>query len=210
MKERPILFNSAMVRAILSGTKTQTRRVIKPQPPKDHEEPFQTASGEWVTCDNRPPNILKNYPLNCPHGQVGDRLWVRETIRQGPPRDNGMDTALFAADGAMTKLDSWCWQRGILPAIHCPRGLSRITLEITSVRVQRVQEISEEDAKCEGVVPFDRIGEEQQLSSCDGRTQGSHPHTIAFASLWDSIYIERGFGWQLNPWVWVIDFKRVQ
>ena len=123
MKERPIGFNEEMVRAILDGKKTQTRRPIKQQYGGVHD---------------------------CPYGKVGDRLWVRET--------------------------------------------SRITLEITNVRIERVQDISEHNAKAEGVMP------DKETGGC----------VDAFMFLWDEIYASKGFGWDANPWVWVIEFKKME
>jgi len=188
-REKPILFSGSMVRAILEGWKVQTRRVVKP-------------------------SVI--HPAQCPFGQPGDRLWVRETF--GFTKGNGI-TTVYRADGV--KDDSgertgwWFGDRfihgefGWVPSIHMPRHKSRITLEITGVRVERLQDISEEDAKAEGVIPFGpTLGKEQRL--CDGgpRTQGTHPYTVAFGCLWDSL-AKPGSTWADNPFVWVVEFKKL-
>lgn len=181
VKERPILFSAPMVRAILAGTKTQTRRLYKPR----HSEPHEgVTDGEPWWCDE----YGDYHPLPCKYGAPGDRLWVKETILAAPGLDG--DHAIFSADGALTKLDSWPWKRSILSSIHCPRGLSRITLGITAVRFQRLQDISEEDARAEGVVG-------------DGIIRASS----VYFELWDAINGEGS--WMLNPWVWAITFTRV-
>lgn len=195
MKERPILFSGPMVRAILDGRKTQTRRIAKPQP-------------DLLTTDSRPAWSTERGAM-CPYGWPGDRLWVKETICRVHPYD---DDSVYAADGEPTFADAWPWKSKTLPAIHCPRGLSRITLEITGVRVERLRDISEKDALAEGVdqsslwVP----GPRGTLIPQEGKTlTGSHPTARhAFSCLWESI---NGDGsWARNPWVWVIEFKRLE
>lgn len=188
MRERPILFSSTMIRAILDGSKTQTRRVIKPQPTgpflgllerplrSDKDAPVLRA---WFQNDPSP-----SQEITCPYGKSGDRLWVRETWREGP------SGALYrATDDDGTPAVRW------KPSIHMPRTYSRLILEIVSIKVERVREISEADARVEGVRP-------------DGRA-GVDPHKYAFKRLWNEINSKRGFGWDVNPWVWVIGFKRV-
>ena len=153
MKERPILFSAPMVMAILAGTKTQTRRVIKPQP---------------------------SVAQNCPYGTPGDHLWVKETFWTGG------DAVNYRADGEMPEYmrDVSRWK----PSIFMPRKLSRITLEILDVRVERVQDISEEDAKDEGGL------------------YGAGSYRDGFAVLWDSINGKK-HPWESNPWCWVLTFK---
>lgn len=178
MKERPILFSAPMVRAILAGTKTQTRRVVKPQPAGPWAAPGKTA---------------------CPYGLPGDRLWVKETIRKTGEYPGGYSTSEYVADGTPTVADAWPWQRRTLVSIHCPRGLSRITLEVTGVRVERLQDISHADADAEG---------------CRGRRSADPAlgFTITprerFNALWEQI--NGAASWAANPWVWVVEFKRVQ
>lgn len=187
--EKPILMNASMVRAILSGEKTQTRRVIKPQP---------TESGlEWVTaCDgdfyawqdpglNLDEHSEEGGPCQrlCPYGQPGDTLWVRETWQMF------CGANFYRADSP----DMIGW----VPSIHMPRWASRITLEIINVRAERLQEITEYDAIAEGC----RHHESHIMSMATG-------YIATFREPWDSIYGKK-YPWGLNPWVWVIKFKRV-
>jgi len=158
MKERPILFSAPMVRAILAGTKTQTRRVVKPQPLKpdpSHPSYFPFQPDDWVWSANSWSSTISNSPegpagwsRHCPYGQPGDRLWVRETFYHDPEDS----LTLYRADGGF---DGDQWDAGYKwhPSIHMPRLISRITLKITDVRVQRLQAISEADALAEGVKP---------------------------------------------------------
>lgn len=198
MKERPILFSGPMVRAILNGTKTQTRRVAK-LPGDMTKEPG--VSG--ILCDG----VLRIYDaedmgptvhIPCPYGKSGDRLWVRETAI---PTAHGViyradieDSVEAAGIGAM--------YGGWKPSIHMPRVSSRITLEINQVRVERLQDITEEDAKAEGV-ECERDGWKSYI----GGSHVAYAFT-SFGSLWESINGPES--WDANPWVWVIEFKRVK
>lgn len=191
MKERPILFSGPMVRAILAGSKTQTRRVVMPR----------LVHGRKVGA------------LRCPYGVPGDGLWVREAWRaradQDPlaPREIPRGTVWYCAtgNGHGDEEPSGC-AGGVgnkRPSIFMPRWASRITLEITDVRVQRLQEIGEDDAEAEGV--GDGVQSHGQnkdgaivLSSAVGR----------FRLLWDSINGKRA-PWESNPWVWTITFRRL-
>lgn len=195
MKEHPILFKGEMVRSILEGRKSQTRRVVKPQ----LDKPLSHLAGAWFThywmsggMWNDAGKIAK-----CPYGQVGDYLWVRETFAQYP--DGFVFKADFPDDGfgsGIVNLKTGetyplVWK----PSIHMPRKASRIELEITSVRIERVQEITPADAFAEGV-----------------RSTFLHqaPDWIdvdAFRDLWEKINFSRGYGWISNPWVWVVEFK---
>ncbi len=231
MKERPILFSGEMVRAILAGTKTQTRRLLVPQPapfvqqtadrhtPK-HPEPYlDSYCGEPKTAEN-PRGMSVNWcwwtrddrcgavVARCRYGVPGDRLWVREThsyiVGAGK-------RTVYAADGPPTDRFSSARIEGIrwTPSIHMPRAVSRITLEVTDVRVQRLQEITEEDARAEGVTPLEHVGPDQQiLDGVPGRTHGTHPHVLAYACLWDSINHDRAL-WDSNPWIWAVSFRRL-
>ncbi len=216
MIERPILFNAEMVRAILDGRKTQTRRVIKPNP--------DTFCG-WTGVEGRGywPADIEGDPAKCPYGQTDDRLWVREAWAPGY-QDGGWGT-IFRADGYFSlgarkhergpyfhakEVGSWIRWR---PSIHMPRWASRITLEITSVRVQRLQEISEEDAMAEGV---EKLGEFPCITPWKnyllkpGQPSAMN-HSIArasFMSLWDSINGVDAH--KVNPWVWAVSFKMVK
>jgi hypothetical protein len=153
--EKPILFRGEMVRAILSGTKTQTRRVAK-------YAVMQLS----------------------PYGQAGDRLWVRETFCR-PRQEFGQ--VLYRADGVEHP------HGPRTPAIHMPRTLSRITLEIIEVRLQKLQDITEDDAKAELSYGLAAVSPARDL----------------FMVLWNTINDKRGYVWAVNPWVWAITFKRI-
>ncbi len=179
MREHPILFSSEMVLAILAGRKTQTRRVMKPQPTG---KPFQFITFNVVT---------------------GDRLWVREKLH----RIDGQ--TFYSADGhPLAMAQPWAWKRRELPSIHMPRWASRITLEIINVRVERVQDIGENDAEREGVEMWCEMFKD--YSRKDDNPGWARDPRYSFQTLWDSINAERGFGWDVNPWVWVIEFKKVE
>lgn len=198
MKERPILFNGAMVRAILAGNKTQTRREVKHQPrrsdllpcyvfPKNKEQ----ANSFWP-AGFLYPNAKDEVLSLCPYGQVGDRLWVRETWAQTDGSHEILPLAYRATyDGRALIDDRW------RPSIHMPRWASRITLEIVNVRVERLQDISETDALEEGITYNDLPN--NALDPARARTW--------FRGLWAKI---NGFeSYQANPWVWAIEFKRI-
>lgn len=192
MKEHPILFNGAMVRAILAGSKTQTRRPIKGVPPSVvrfevaslSKTEFGKKAPIWLgwTADDK--DIAFHAP--CPFGVVGDRLWVRETF--ACPETVRYYRA--ADEGILPPGTKWT------PSIHMPRWASRINLEVTEVRVQRVQDISEEDAKAEGMSPCIELSSTEEHSST---------YRCAFADLWGDVYGT----WDRNDWVWATTFKRV-
>lgn len=221
MKERPILFSGAMVRAILSGQKTQTRRVVKHKwLPKANGKPVPT---DVVVRAGDPPFM---YRETCPYGQPGDRLWVRETWQgplwdeDGPFPENGYtpEYCEYRADEGNTPWfvdadgnEHNCWR----PSIHMPRWACRIVLEIVSVRVERLQDISEADAKAEGILAdsFEHNGQlyfrDYRLSDAEASTQPALKSPIeSFRSLWESINGPES--WLANHWVWVVEFKRVQ
>lgn len=207
MTERPILFSAPMVLALLAGTKTQTRRIVNPQPIE--RGAISAKSPPWCSFDEK--TLRATW---CRQGKPGDRLWVRETWRPQP--DNQCERITYAADGAVAfenKIpESWqrpvAATRGNVPGIHMPRWASRILLEVTAVRVERLGCISESDAKAEGV---EFIGAPGGLE--DWRAYGGGPNEVvgtaatSFMTLWNSI---NGPGsWQANPWVWVVEFRRV-
>jgi hypothetical protein len=191
MADRPILFSAPMVRALLDGRKTQTRRVLKKQ----------------------------SYA-------AGDRLWVREAWRPLSGYSNWDIRVLYPANDAVEHfLDGegpdgdWAWPKsadmGFVPSIHMPRWASRITLIVTNVRVQRLQEISEDDARAEGIA-------ERQIRPGDTRLAGQlifspngedgpfgYDHVDGFRQLWNGLNAKRGFGWDANPWVSAISFRCV-
>ena len=209
MKEHPILFSTPMVRAILEGRKTQTRRVIQPQSDvmycdfddmgwelidgkrENYSAYFKLPEASWIAPDKPTWRRMKSQ-----FGEPCDRLWVRETFAYCAG-----DVYVYRSDylydvdseSAMTinmktgETMPLRWR----PSIHMPRKASRLTLEIVNVRVERLQEISEEDAISEGF---------RNLATDTARGD--------FSYLWDHINAKRGFGWDVNPWVWVIEFKR--
>ncbi|PYD15813.1 hypothetical protein [Pseudomonas syringae] len=212
-KERPILFSAPMVRAILSGQKTVTRRVTKVQPRSDADIGSYGKGQPFI----RNPDVTKPNP-ECPYGRPGDRLWVRETwycdhfeVMRGPylkPDDLDIGEALndgalvYAADGlAPYEQEQPTWK----PSIHMPRWVSRILLEITDVRVERLNDIAENQARAEGITDggCNNCGNNEPCG-CECPAPSA---VDSFVHLWDSI---NGAGaWDVNPWVWVVEFKRV-
>ena len=247
MKERPILFSAPMVRALLNGTKTQTRRIVKPQADARTTEAFQGADGIWRFSypTARGQVSHADWDVRCPYGQPGDRLWVREAWRIGAWREDDGKLAIDYLASAPEKtpwitvpedaenyhggsvfekywvqstddcIESdlstddngrYHWEPGQSPcrkrpSIHMPRWASRITLEITGVRVERLQDISEGDARAEGARNLDVASGRETLDpySRQGSCVAHYKH------IWQEI---NGPGsWDLNPWVWVIEFK---
>ena len=219
MKERPIIFSAPMVRAILAGTKTQTRRVVKGAP---HDwAPVQPQAYSPTVIDRRGDeqpgpaaygagNADGECWIRCPYGQPGTTLWVREAWA----RDDEDGCLMYRADvGREMYADAW--EQGRIegvpryrwrPSIHMPRWASRITLEITSVRVERLQDISEADAAAEGVTPKWEPGFSGRLMEALGGFS-FRPAASAYAELWESLH---GPGaWDANPWVWVVEFQRI-
>jgi len=234
VKERPILFSGPMVKAILEGRKTQTRRVVKPQPIPDRHFPdgrlewnpgklhYTECNVNWRPLSRAFDDYIQNG--HCPFGAPGDRLWVRETYAL-----TQFNKPVYRSD--FRDKDGYFWYsvsidpHGVSwkPSIHMPRWASRITLEIESLRVERLREISEEDAVAEGVVDSMPCGcLDNGTSECSGRCR--------FKYLWQSIngprlpanprsrryarvkrYLEKhpDMSWNANPWVWVITFQRV-
>jgi len=195
-KERPIIFPSTeMVRAILEGRKTQTRRPIKPQPEGNrkitqlHEKDYWSFSPteDWQT----------GIDIRCPYGQPGDILWVKETWAPAAWDENGKITHIdYKADIPINAVDTNGWRS----PVFMPRWASRIKLKITDVRVERVQDISIKDILAEGI---GHIVDEIQFD-----TEYKTWLRNEFQKLWDSTYAKKGFEWDTNCWVWVIKFKR--
>lgn len=251
MKERPILFNADMVRAILDGRKTQTRRIMKVQPESSQfgirrviasTEHSDIGKYHW-SCSNALGSHVRSKLFAFPLGQVGDRLWVRETW--GDMNLEGIPAVAFRADGGVyspmddesfldedgyfnyydprvAKYDfTTCYPdliNGVdglwRPSVHMPRWASRITLEITGVRVERLQDISEEDAKAEGVTRIENnYGNgpaycDYLLPDLNDTAEWCSNAKRSFQSLWRSIYGPEN--WHLNPYVWCVDFKRLE
>lgn len=207
MKELPIIFSPMMVRAL--DRKTQTRRIVKPQPGLNNRI---TKSGRTINITDPKVSDL------CPYGQPGDRLWVRERFRYYYDENNLWDCVQYA-DGSMMKPDGLDESDGHRfselcradspwrPSIHMPRWASRIVLEITDIRVERLQDISEEDAKAEGVESMSTT--QPVWRRYTGPEDGPHYRYVkySFMSLWESIH---GYGsWDANPWVWVVSFRKL-
>lgn len=236
MKERPILFTGEMVRAILEGRKTQTRRVMKPQPVKSGY--FWEWAGAGWNRDDIGASVMSGHSLAVrgPYGLIGDRLWVKETHvfewwedEPKPPTDRPIH--YHAGDGSEWDEPYWLWPhyRATDPAPelyypdhgedepHCrwrpsifmPRWASRITLEIVDIRIERLQHISVEDVLAEGIKQTEPDG--FYLAPLAGVPDFPWGDArMAYAALWNSINEKSGFGWDQNPWVWVVEFKRVE
>lgn len=194
MKERPILFSAPMVRAILEGKKTQTQRALRIQPIDVLPIKEDKAGVEWVGLMQREPEP-KGTVFRCKYGQPGDRLWVRETFSAMGDKTQHAAPIFYRADRPD---DTGGWT----PSIHMPRWASRINLEITSIRVERLQDISQADAIAEGAPPshpsIDRVSSEYGYADFSRSW---------YAQLWDSI---NGVGsWDANPWVWCVSFRRL-
>lgn len=186
MKERPILFSGAMVRALLAGTKTQTRRVVKMKPHQQIEQRDDGTNWPWMYDSERDADAW----LTCPYGKPGDWLWVRETWHDASSALHSC--ALYRADGGEIYGGKWA------PSIHMPRWASRITLEITSVRVERLQDIDISAAQAEGVSDTGSL-----ILDSAGNEQGGP--IAEYAVLWEQI---NGPGsWDANPWV--LEFRRI-
>ena len=200
-KERPILFNADMVNAILDGRKTQTRRIVKPT--KD-----RNGSGcQLAPCEIAGEVNGGDYAL-CPYGQPGDRLWVRENFLYLMHGDVTAGDIKYCASidsrsAAGSKNPGYWWRKR--PSIHMPRWASRITLEIVSVRVERLKQISERDALQEGIglVLADNWPDPKAMSEAVAKSRRA-----GFKLLWESI--NGSDSWDTNPWVWVVEFKRVE
>jgi hypothetical protein len=186
MKVRPILFSAPMVRAILEGRKTQTRRVVNPQP-----------AGEWATPGR----------TACPYGKPGDRLWVREAFMLVGGGDPGTPIyrANWSEDARRRGLQNIPANepKGWTPSIHMPRWVSRILLEVTGVRVEPLHDISQADAIAEGGPPshpsIDAVSREFGYDD--------FPRSW-YAQLWEEI--NGADSWAANPWVWIVEFQRIQ
>lgn len=201
MKERPILFSGEMVRAILDGRKSQTRRIVKRRA-KDE--------GEWLSIrpdrGYTPETIAAQFP--CPYGSVGDRLWVRESFsfrEYDPSIIEEMDPIFWYWADGNPAWGNFSWPK---PSIHMPREACRAVLEVVAVRVERLQDITSADAWQEGVRPVGVA--EHPGDGCDDRWENPEALTLdAFRDLWDGINKKSGHGWDANPWVWVIEFQRL-
>jgi hypothetical protein len=231
MKERPILFSAPMVRALLAGTKTQTRRILKLKWGFDVEERDDGTLWPWA----QHPDCDDDVWMPCPQGEIGDRLWVRESGAMHPlaaPEDPAQPW-LFRHDVQATASLGHYWvQRTrapgasysaectreqflrhasakVVPSIHMPRWASRISLEITALRAERLQDISDADARAEGIECMAGDPECGYRNYLDQTSQDwSLSPRESFRSLWESI--NGPASWAKNPWVWVVEFERAQ
>lgn len=231
MKERPILFSTPMVQAILNGRKTQTRRVINCVCNLDHLgrklgewglsiPPHQWSGdsdevrwgwkgkkppkkGDWVEVFQTDVDDHASAPVRCPFGEVGDRLWVREKYQIGDPDAISHRDCVFSDSPYASEVKRW------VSPIHMPRWASRILLQITAVTAERLHEISEGAALDEGIQRWDQGPLMLRYGLPDWcPTARLDSARNAFAYLWESLH---GVGsWNANPWVWVIEFKRVE
>lgn len=241
MRERPILFSAPMVRAILAGTKTQTRRVVKiPGIMSRTAFAITSPEEEMIQLDDGTFHYLSTAALSgpyaCPYGQPGDRLWVKETWRTAKSLDAKSPASIgemcidagyrkpwaplaYEADGHRNsewrgfEIEGNAEPGKTRVSIHMPRWASRITLEITGVRVERLQDISEADAISEGITtiwpdgPRADGGPNHYTIKVDYCSYNAPTATGVYAMLWDVI---NGPGsWAANPWVWVVEFRRV-
>jgi hypothetical protein len=230
-REHPILFSGPMVRAILDGRKTQTRRVVKPQPAPNSPHDggttwvYRPEDGLHIPCGTVGHlTVAEKTGLRCPYGQPWDRLWVRETWSPDHRDVYPCYDFVYRADGTVSDRDctehiqgctektrgagvrhfeclactSFRWR----PSIHMPRKACRLRLEVVSVRIERLQVITEDDALAEGALA------ERQRAEAEGRTTTADiPSALrAFKRLWESINGTES--WAANPWVWVVEFRR--
>lgn len=204
MKQRPILFNTEMVRAILAGRKTQTRRVLKFQDLK--RNPDNWYKDHIWSWRNERTGLWTNDGLlsNCPYGKKGDVLWVRETLEQsvtgGALYRAGGKVGESLAENEFLNWDDFSTTRKVIPSIHMPKDAARIWLRITDVRVERLQDISGIDALYEGITPTN-------IRSCSLFESWGAAKKM-FSVLWQSI--NGTDSWNANPWVWVIEFERIE
>jgi len=214
VKARPILFSAPMVRALLDGRKTQTRRILKPQPPVECGIHYMLGNESWLDDENQSPlrhyweawggplfenkpadHLCGSHSVRSPHGKPGDQLWVREAwsthacFDHIPPRDLTTRSIHYQADGTI-KTGKY------RQAFHMPRWASRITLEVVSVRVERLNDISTEDCIAEGITTNLR----EHDAVCDLRDQ--------YRELWE--HLNGSGSWAANPWVWVVEFRRIE
>ena len=225
MKERPILFSAPMVRALLDGSKMQTRRVVKlPHAnPLGQWEPTtwgganggRTEAGATVPEQGAIWHTRTGDTLTCPYGQPGDRLWVRETWADLAVLSDGNyerqaiyradDIELYGDEDEPVNVNApdMRWR----PSIHMPRWASRILLEVVSVRVERLNAISADDCDAEGIGQCDGLGTNAEILDLARRMGTFADETLRYATLWEQI---NGAGsWDANPWVWVVEFKQV-
>jgi len=195
MGEHPILFSQEMRQAIREGRKTQTRRVIVSQPGPDFIH-WKRDSGDtavwWEVWWDAESGRARSTYHRCRYGATGDRLWAKEGLQRVRHDEHTLYWyAAYTDDGRLVWVDGkpvdWRWQRDYLSPIHMPKEAARLWLPVKAMRVERVQDITNEDVQAEGFAPW---GDKY----------------ARFADLWDSLNAKRGYSWESNPWVWVIEF----
>jgi len=208
MKERPIIMSTEMVKAILEYRKTQTRRIIKP---------ISTLSGKYSISTvwelpSDPSGFACKYfvgqkpiysPISCPYGNVGDRLWVRETFCQCLHAYAKKSTIYYKA--STTPDEEHYYELKWTPSIFMPRWLSRITLLIVDVRIEQLHDMKEDNFYAEGIPE-----ESPRASGPTGPDIRFDYGLLCFKKLWNSLNVKRGYEWETNPWVWVIEFKKIE
>jgi hypothetical protein len=229
VKERPIIFSGPMVKALLAGAKTQTRRVVKPQPYWQKGKGLVSPGWAW---NIEPKCKLQAWPEDgigsqmakfCPYGIVGDRLWVREAWSHGTAPNNPNGIAVYLVSGSREQFEKeyaklhpdapkesadWCHEWVNKSPLFMPRWASRITLELTGVRVERLQSISMEDAKAEGVL-FDPLESTYSDDNPPRKRIGGLQRLVEYKKLWDKINGKK-HPWESNPFVWVLEFRRIE
>lgn len=224
IKERPIIFTDWSVRAILAGRKTQTRRVVKPQPEDGNEVSLLNESpGWWEVFPVDPPGCMPVRELKCPW-EPRIRLWVKETYTYWEDPESCEDFLEYKADQSRRSLGEWEHPHEIYD--HCVgrfnknqsplfmhRWASRITLDITDIRCERLQDITEEDAKAEGAEPA--MDPEDEPCRGSGGNWEYCPvvnHRHGYWYIWNEIHTTKqkdGMTWDKNPWVWVVEFAPI-
>lgn len=206
-KSRPILFNGDMVRAIVAGNKTMTRRVIKPQPDEDGLTRTADTLTPWYdTSENE---------YVCPYGKPGKNIWVREnfcpTVTDWCASCEPEPCHCPTANAPLYRADMVNPSKGWKPSIFMPKNISRITLKIKNVRVERLQSISPEDAILEGIETNGSQGRPffKEYEVKGPATLWTTRPVFSFQTLWDSINGKGDYSWESDPWVWVVEFEPI-
>ena len=193
MKERPILFKTEMVKAILEGRKTQTRRIVKPQPLCIHQRiAWNILTEEWCLYDEAQKEVLEKF--ECPYGKIGDHLYVKETWY----KTKHVLPSIICYKADYNDPENYKWK----PSLFMPKKYARIWLEVTEIKVQQLHQISFDDILAEGCI------ERYEIKKCYASFTGQNFIRNKWIKLWDSINVKKGYGWGKNPYVWVIEFKR--